>query len=146
MTPPAAYVAAARASAERWRRPASVALGQAQIESHFGRNMPPSSNNPLGIKEYRNGKGSIAITGENAPNGRSYREPLAFRVFASIEEAFDFHGRLLATDERYAPALAVLPDLRRYVGLVAGVYATGRGYADLLWRVITGSRLRQYDL
>lgn len=145
MIPPAAYIAAAQASMRRWHRPASIALGQAQIESRFGEHMPPRSNNPLGIKEYRKGFGSVAPTGENKLDGTPYAARLAFRVFGSIAEAFDFHGRLLATDPRYAAARAALPDLHRYVELLAKIYATGPGYGDLLWRVIVSSRLERYD-
>src|SRR5215475_11725970 len=47
---PEDVIAAAQASHDKWKIPASVTLAQWALESGWGRKMPLGSNNPFGIK------------------------------------------------------------------------------------------------
>ena len=154
---PPEIVAAAQATAAKWKIPASPRIAQWILESGWGERMPPGSNNPFGIKA-RAGEPSVpALTREDDANGRSTQIRAPFRKFASIEEAFDLHARLLATSPVYARARAKLPDVDAFVDQLEPVYdprtgkvlkpgyATGSGYAKQLKAIIRGGRLTRFD-
>lgn len=143
--PPPEIVAAARASAARWRIPASVTLAQWALESGWGRHMPPGSNNPFGIKA-RAGEPVAAAETREVVGGKDVMIRAGFRAFASIDDAFDHHAEVLATAGVYAPARACLPNVDAFCAGLTGRYATDPRYGDELVAVIRGSNLRQYDI
>ena len=130
-TPPDAVVRAAQASQRQWGIPASVTLAQWALESAWGSRMPPGSNNPFGIKA-RRGEPSVSTGTEEVINGRRVHIRAGFRAFASIAEAFDHHGRLLATGRPYRTARATLPDPDAFADALTGVYATDPSYGRKL--------------
>jgi len=136
-------VAAAQAAQRATGVPASVSIAQYGLESGWGRHMPPGSNNPFGIKAFHGG-GVEARTAEVA-DGRAVTETQPFAVFASVAEAFAAHARLIATDRRYAPAMAALPDIGRFVRAMAAHYATDPAYAGKVLAIIAGDDLARYD-
>lgn len=145
-TIPAEIIAAARAAHGRWGIPASVSLAQWEIESGWGAHEPPSSHNPFGIKA-KPGAPSVTVrTREEDKGGHSYFILAAFAKFGSEAEAFDAHAKLLATATCYRAACARLPDVQRFVNLMAPHYATAHDYADALWGVIHGGNLTRFDL
>jgi flagellum-specific peptidoglycan hydrolase FlgJ len=147
---PADVISAARAAQAKWGIPASITLGQWAYESGFGHHMPSGSNNPFGIKANKHdretGNYVEAMTGE-VVNGVRERVPQPFRKFASLDEAFEYHGQLLATGKAYAVARACLPDAHGFANGLTDHYATEPDYGGKLIRnYIDPYNLTQYDL
>ena len=141
---PADVIAAAQASRKTWNIPASVTLAQWALESNWGRAMPSGSNNPFGIKAAA-GQLYVESRTREVINGHSVTVVARFRKFTSMAEAFDQHGRLLATAAPYAHArtLASTPDA--FADALTGVYATDPNYGTLLKRLMKTYNLYQYD-
>ena len=95
---------AAVASRIRWTVPASVTVAQWAVESAWGASMPPGSNNPFGIKATGDQPAVESPTRE-VINGENVVVTARFRVFDSLSQAFDEHGRLLATASVYKDAM-----------------------------------------
>lgn len=143
---PADIIAAARASQAKWGIPASIAIAQWAVESGYGRHMPGglSSNNPFGIKATKGNPSVVANTRE-VINGHSVFQNLGFRVFASLAEAFDEHGKLLATSRYYKNARSKLPDADAFADALTGVYATDPHYGQVLKATMRSQNLYQYN-
>lgn len=142
--PPQAAVDAARASQMKWKIPASVSLAQYALESGWGAHMPPGSFNPFGIKALP-GQPYVVVPTREVFKGKSVVIQAAFRKFVSLTEAFDLHGRLLATAGVYAHARAALPDPFAFADALTGTYATDPKYGALLGSIIRGSNLTRFD-
>jgi hypothetical protein len=132
---PPDVVEAAIVSRQKWSVPASVTLAQWAVESAWGAAMPPDSNNPFGIKAVGNDPAVDAQTRE-VVTGKDVVIVAKFRKFASIAEAFDLHGKLLATNPVYAPAMAKKDDPEAFSDALTGVYATDPLYGATLKYVI----------
>ncbi len=143
-TLPPEIIAAAQRSHARWNIPASVSLAQWAWESTWGRNMPAGSNNPFGIKARAGEKFVWAWTHETT-NHVSERVRRKFRIFNNIDEAFDHHGRMLATFRPYRPALPLRNDPMAYVGALTHVYATDDSYGQRLQTLMRENNFLQYD-
>lgn len=137
-------ILAARASAKKWHIPASISLAQWALESGWGSHMPPGSNNPFGIKALA-GQPYVVVPTREVFKGKSVIVQAAFRKFADLTEAFDLHGKLLATAGVYAHARAALPDPFAFADALTGTYATDPKYGVLLGSIIRGSQLTRYD-
>ncbi len=150
VTIPAEIVAAAQSGQRKYNIPASVSLAQYAIESGWGKH-------DLGCFNYFGMKAPcdadhkplvpfvILKTREQDRHGNDYYIEAPFRKFASPEEAFDEHARLLGTKPVYAAARAKLPDPDAFADALTGVYATDLGYGKALKAVMHGSNLTQYD-
>ena len=143
-TVPPDIVAAAQAANHAWRIPASITIAQWMVESGYGKHMPTGSNNPFGIKA-ASGQAYVEASTREEVHGQSVMMVQRFRKFASIAEAFDQHGKLLATARPYSRARAVLPDPMKFADALTGVYATDHNYGAMLKKQITAHNLRQYD-
>jgi hypothetical protein len=139
---PPAVVAAARAAAQQWTIPASVSLAQWALESGWGAHMP--GNNPFGIKAMPGHPVQTFATHE-CIHGHLVPCEQRFAAFASLDQAFDCHARLLATAPVYHAAFAALPDTRQFVALMAPHYATAPDYAAKILAVIDSAGLERYD-
>jgi flagellum-specific peptidoglycan hydrolase FlgJ len=144
MTPPDDIIAAARAAEKKWGIPAAISIAQWALESGWGRHMPPGSNNPFGIKA-RPGEPSVIVPTREVIHGRSVIVEAPFRRFASIAEAFDRHGELLATAPAYARARAFEKAPDAFADALTGVYATDPHYGTLLHAIMRGANLYRYD-
>ena len=102
---PSDVASAAVASRLRWTVPASVTVAQWAVESAWGASMPPGSNNPFGIKASGDQPAVESPTRE-VLNGENVTVTARFRAFDSIAQAFDEHGRLLATASVYKNAMS----------------------------------------
>lgn len=140
-----AVIDAAQASETKHGIPASVSLAQYALESAWGKKMPAGSNNPFGIKAAGKQASVTVRTREVDKHGRTYYINAPFRKFASIAEAFDEHGRLLAQAKPYAHARALLPDPNAFADALTGVYATDPQYGALLKKIMQQSGLYQYN-
>jgi flagellum-specific peptidoglycan hydrolase FlgJ len=137
------WIGAAQTAQEAWKVPASVSLAQMGLESGWMQHLPPGSNNPFGIKAFHGGGVSAETT--EVVGGQVIHEQQPFAVFPTLADAFTAHAKLIATDARYAPAMAALPDVQRFVFAMAKVYATDPAYATKLLAIISGDALTQYD-
>lgn len=138
-------IAAAQAAEKKWGVPAAISLAQYQLESGNGRHMPAGSNNPFGIKARAGDPFVWAMTTEQDARGRSRRVRAKFRVFSSMQEAFEEHAKLLATGRPYASARRALPDLGAYADALTGHYATDRNYGAKLRGIMESEALAAYD-
>ncbi|CAG4887996.1 glycoside hydrolase family 73 protein [Paraburkholderia saeva] len=112
--------------------PADVTLAQFGLESSFGKHMPPGSNNPFGI--HATGNQPFVWGYDWDANGK--RVPTKFAKYGSIDEAFDAHGKLLATGAAYAEARRHLDDPMAYAAALTGHYATDPLYGAKLQAMI----------
>jgi len=141
---PPNVVAAAQASHTAWQIPASVTLAQWALESDWGRAMPAGSNNPFGIKAAA-GQPYVEAHTREVIHGQAVTVVARFRKFASINEAFDQHGRLLATARAYSHARTLVNDPGAFADALTGVYATAPNYGTILKRLMKTYNLYQYD-
>lgn len=144
MTIPREIIAAAQASQAKWGIPASVTIAQWAIESARGTRMPAGSNNPFGIKA-RAGEPSVGARTREVIGGKSITIRDGFRKFASIAEAFDEHGKFLATRSPYARARTKLPDPDAFADALTGVYATDPNYGKVLKNFMRSENLYQFN-
>jgi len=68
-----------------------------------------------------------------------------FRRFASLTEAFEVHGRLLATAAPYQAARTFLQYPDRFADALTGVYATDPQYGETLKWVMDSYKLKVHD-
>ena len=141
---PQDVVDAAIASNKKWSVPASVTLAQWAVESAWGASMPPGSNNPFGIKAIGDQPAVDSATRE-VENGQSINIVAKFRRFDSVVEAFDLHGKLLATASPYASAMQQAKNPDAFADALTGVYATDPEYGVTLKWVIHNYGLDLYD-
>ena len=141
---PPDVVEAAVASRLKWSVPASVTMAQWVVESAWGASMPPGSNNPFGIKALPSQDAVESVTWE-VVNGEKVTITARFRKFASLTEAFESHGRLLATARPYKAAMLLVADADAFADALTGVYATDPNYSVKLKWVINNYGFRQYD-
>jgi hypothetical protein len=141
---PADVIAAAQASQTTWKIPAAITLAQWALESNWGKSMPIGSNNPFGIKAAPSQPYVEAGTREVIKH-KSVRVLAKFRKFASLNEAFDQHGRLLATGLPYAHARTLVSNPDAFADALTGVYATDPNYGTLLKKIMKAHNLYKYD-
>ena len=135
---------AAIQSKVHWNVPASVTLAQWAVESAWGAAMPPDSNNPFGIKAVGDQPAVDSSTRE-VVNGGDVTIVAKFRKFSSMAEAFDLHGKLLASNPVYKPAMAKADDVDSFADALTGVYATDPQYGTTLKYVIHTYDFTVYD-
>ncbi len=137
------HQAAAKAAEAATGIPASNILGQAGLESGWGKHeikMPDgsSSHNLFGIKAGANWKGKVAeVTTTEYFNGVAKKVTAKFRAYDSYAEAFTDHARLLSQSPRYSQTVASADSVKDYAqGLQKAGYATDPAYADKLTKAI----------
>jgi flagellum-specific peptidoglycan hydrolase FlgJ len=106
--------------------------------------MPAGSNNPFGIKAAA-GQPYVEAQTREVVQGKDITIQAKFRKFASMNEAFDLHGRLLATAAPYAKARALVGSPDSFADALTGVYATDPNYGTLLKKIMKTYNLYQYD-
>ena len=143
MTPSADVVAAAQAADRLWGVFASFQIAQFADESDWGRKATGAFNF-FGVKASAAQPGVLCHTHE-VVDGRLVPKLCRFRLYASLADAFDEHARLIATDRRYSPAMALKADLAAFVRAVAKIYATDPHYADKILELIRADGLERYD-
>ena len=135
---------AAVASRMKWTVPASVTIAQWAVESAWGASMPPGSNNPFGIKATGDQPAVESPTRE-VLNGDNVVITARFREFDSLTQAFDEHGRLLATSSHYKDAMLQKDNPEAFANALTGVYATDPNYGFTLNWVMQNYGLSEYD-
>jgi LysM repeat protein len=121
--------------------PASIILGQACLESAYGKSsLATKGKNHFGIKCHN------SWTGEKM----YYDDDLAgecFRKYKTDEESFADHSDFLRYNKRYAFLFDLKPDDYKSwaYGLKKAGYATNPQYAESLIKVIEDNKLYLYD-
>lgn len=141
---PQDIIDAAVLSQRHWNVPASVTLAQWVVESAWGASVPPGSNNPFGIKA-RSDQPSVELPTREVVNGASITIRARFRAFSSLSEAFDEHGRLLATSPSYANAMKNADKPTAFVDALNGIYATDPQYSTTLKWVMQTYNFIRFD-
>jgi flagellar protein FlgJ len=136
----------AQAASQATGLPANFLIGQAALETGWGKSEPKakdgtSSHNLFGIKAGANWKGATVdtVTTEYV-NGKATKVVQKFRAYDSYTEAFADFARVMRGNSRYAQVLASGNDAAAYAqGLQRAGYATDPQYAQKLQRVIERS-------
>ncbi len=137
------HTQAAKAAEAATGIPASNILGQAALESGWGKHEIKQkdgspSHNLFGIKATSNWKGKVAeVTTTEYMGGVARKVTAKFRAYDSYEEAFKDHARLLTQSPRYSQTVAQADTAQGFArGLQKAGYATDPAYADKLTKVI----------
>ncbi len=136
---------AAIAAAEATGLPAKVILGQAALESGWGKHEVRDANgsgsfNLFGIKAGANWTGATvdAITTE-VVNGVAQKVVQKFRAYASYADSFIDYAKMVANNPRYEKAMQVAGDALKYATEMGkSGYATDPNYGSKLARVLSG--------
>ena len=133
----------AQAASEATGIPAKFMLGQAALESGWGKHELVASNgqpshNVFGIKAGANWKGKTvnAVTTEYV-NGVATKKVETFRAYDNYHQAFNDYAQLLQGNQRYKNVIANAKDAFGFAeGLQKAGYATDPDYAKKLMSVI----------
>ena len=130
--------------------PAKFILGQAALESGWGRGEirradGSTSFNLFGIKAGRNWTGkTVDVMTTEFSGGVPRKVVQTFRAYDSYAEAFADWSKLLTQSPRYAKAVAAGNDGAAFAReLQAAGYATDPAYAEKLTRVLNSALLRR---
>ena len=123
--------------------PASFMMGQAALESGWGRRQITASDgtpsyNLFGIKANAAWKGKTveALTTEYI-DGKPQKRVEKFRAYDSYTESFQDFAGLISNSPRYEKVMANLDDVQGYAGAIQNAgYATDPAYADKLVSVV----------
>ena len=136
-------------SADQTGVPASVTLAQAILESYWGSSrLAAEDHNYFGIKAGTQGgtAGSVSYNVWEVIGGRNVVENQAFRAYNSAAESFVDHGLFFVENPRYAGAMAVKDDARKFAAAIARAgYATAPNYASSLINLMDRYNLYRYD-
>jgi flagellar protein FlgJ len=134
---------AARAAEAATGIPANNILGQAALESGWGKHEikmkdGSPSHNLFGIKATSNWTGKVAeVTTTEYIGGVARKVTAKFRAYDSYADAFKDHASLLSKSPRYSQTVAQADTAHGFAkGLQKAGYATDPAYADKLTRVI----------
>ncbi|HAV37409.1 MAG TPA: flagellar assembly peptidoglycan hydrolase FlgJ [Massilia sp.] len=126
--------------------PAKFMLGQAALETGWGRRMirnadGTNANNLFGIKAGPGWKGKVAtaVTTEYI-NGKPHQKVEKFRAYDSPGDSFKDYARMLANNPRYEKVLDSAGDASAFAhGLQRAGYATDPNYGHKLSKIIKHS-------
>ncbi|MDR2563387.1 MAG: glucosaminidase domain-containing protein [Prevotellaceae bacterium] len=121
--------------------PASIILGQACLESGYGKSrLAVEGKNHFGIKCHNSWNGAKIYHDDDAQGE-------CFRKYKADEESFQDHSDFLRYNKRYATLFDLNPnDYKSWAqGLKKAGYATDPKYAELLIGVIESNRLYLFD-
>lgn len=137
------HTEAAKAAEAATGIPASNILGQAALESGWGKHEIKSkdgtpSHNLFGIKATSDWKGKVAeVTTTEYMGGVARKVTAKFRAYDSYADAFTDHAKLLSQSPRYSQTVAQADTAKGFAnGLQKAGYATDPAYADKLTKVI----------
>ena len=134
---------AAKAAEAESGIPASNILGQAALESGWGKHEirmkdGTPSHNLFGIKATSDWKGKVAeVTTTEYIGGVARKVTAKFRAYDSYADAFKDHAKLLSQSPRYSQTVAQADTAKGFArGLQKAGYATDPAYAEKLTKVI----------
>lgn len=118
-------------------------LGQAALETGWGKHRPGTGFNMFGIKAGKSWKGrrTMAMTTEFY-NGKRVRVPQPFRDYDSLAHAWWDYHKIIKNNKRYGKALAAGRDWKAYIqGVKDGGYATDPLYVQKVVGLINKNNL-----
>ncbi len=143
---------AATASKKKYGVPRAVTIAQSILESGWGRsglstkykNYFGIKCNPASVSPYQ--QGCVSLASYEYVKGKKKKYVSKFRTYASMENSFLDHGRLLDRADRYNPAFKYPNDPDKFIRAVhkAG-YATDPGYAKLVISIMKRWNLYRFD-
>jgi flagellum-specific peptidoglycan hydrolase FlgJ len=135
----------ALATQQRYGIPAAVTIAQAIDESGWGRSvLATADHNLFGIKGAGPAGRDLLPTREHE-NGLWVTRTAPFRVYHSVAESIEDHGRLLATDPAYRHAMSSRGRPDAFATALTGVYATDPDYGASLIALMRLYNLYRYD-
>ena len=140
----AQVIEGAQRAQRTWKVPASVSLAQYGLESAWGTKVT-GKYNFFGIKAVK-GDTYTTCPSHEIIHGKSVAVLANFKNFKDYNDAFDYHGRLLATHERYTRAMAHSNDPEEFAKALTFLYATDPQYGDKLVKIMRESNLERYDV
>ena len=131
------YAPAALQSQRQFGIPASITMAQGLLESGAGGSaLAQKSNNHFGIKCHNSWRGARTYHRDDNPRD-------CFRVYDDPLDSYLDHGQFLTGNRRYNRLFAL--DMTDYKGWAKGLqsagYATDRGYANKLIKIIEDYQL-----
>ena len=145
-----AAVPGAQASARKWGVPASVTLAQWIPESSWGMSeLAVRAANYFGVKfeHLFDPESYVEMLTPEYVHGVKQIMLQQFQKYPDAAASFDDHGRLLATAERYKPAMASANLPQAFAaGLARAGYSTTPDYATQLLKYMRLYSLEQYDV
>lgn len=125
---------------QRHSIPASIKLAQGLLETGAGKSsLALDHNNHFGIKCHTTWRGGKTLRTDDAPNE-------CFRSYSSWQESYEDHSLFLKTPRYKSLFLLNLDD---YIGWAKGLqqagYATNKGYANSLIRIVENYELYMFD-
>jgi flagellum-specific peptidoglycan hydrolase FlgJ len=157
ITPEQFLKASVPGAQQGWREygvPASVTIGQAILESGWGRSsLSAADRNYFGIKCQNGAYGKLAngchnyVTTECTKAGECFSTTATFRTYATMGHSFRDHGNFLRVNSRYKPAFRYSTDANKFIWTVwkAG-YATDPNYYTKITTLMASYNLYQYDI
>jgi len=133
---------AAHAAARQSGVPARLILGQAALESGWGRREILSadgraSHNLFGIKAGAGWNGPVVnVTTTEYVDGVAQKTVQPFRAYDSYDAAFADYARLISGNPRYEGVVQARNEIEAARNIQKAGYATDPGYADKLIRVM----------
>lgn len=123
--------------------PVSITLAQGLLESNIGESrLARENNNHFGIKCFSKSCRKGHCTNFNDDHHKDF-----FRKFATVEESYAAHSKVLEKDRYRSLFRLKTTDYKGWArGLRKAGYATDPRYADKLIRIIEDLELYQYDV
>lgn len=132
--------------------PASVSVGQAILETSYGKSeLARNALNYHGIKAAFGGGDLLPRSAFPEWTGDAYRlqddEPNAsrFMVFSKVQDSFWTHDRWFCYWDHYHPYFAFADDPYMFLKSISKHYATSPTYFDNVWAIIEKHRLTEID-
>ena len=127
-------------SARAARVPASVTVGQAIIESGWGRSsLTRRHHNLFGVKG-----GGVRLRTREFNGGRWRRTQATYRSYGSLDESIAHHAALL-NGPHFVRYKSLWVDWRAYLPAIASKYASSPGYVRSVGSMITRYDLDRFD-
>jgi flagellum-specific peptidoglycan hydrolase FlgJ len=137
--------AAAVASEKATGLPAEFSAAQCALESGWLTSMPYGSCNCFGIKDTDRYPGAVYAFTKEWVDGKEQTLNLAFEKYPSLADCFTDHANLLTRGATcYRPHWDMFlrdGDLSDLVAGISAHYATGKGYAALIRKLMKDSNL-----
>ena len=122
-----------------------MTIAQAIDESGWGQSyLFRKDHNLFGIKGSGPGGSDLQPTQEYE-NGQMVTRIASFRVYRSISQSIDDHGKLLATSPYYTQSMAQRHNANAFASALTGIYATDPGYGGKLITLMRAYDLYCYD-
>jgi flagellum-specific peptidoglycan hydrolase FlgJ len=135
----------AMATQRKYGVPAAVTIAQAIDESGWGQSyLATRDHNLFGIKGSGPAGSDMQPTQEFI-NGQAVSQIASFRVYHSIAQSIEDHGRLLASGGPYQQSMTLTQDPNAFASSLTGVYATDPSYGAKLISLMQRYNLYRYD-